>query len=117
MDAKNLILERLQRLLCLGLEGTPAAELFAGTAQVWTERLGHINPARLRCAFDSVESNATRWPTPATIKEALPTYESSWIEPLPKSHRIAPDPEQLAKSRERINALIADCAKKIGAAS
>ena len=74
MDIDKLILERMQRLLCLSMEGQPASELIQGTARVWCEALGQISPERLIHAFDSVEENETRWPTPAVIRKHLPTY-------------------------------------------
>jgi len=69
-----VILKRLQRLLCLSLEGQPAAELIEGTALAWQSALGHIGPERLDKAFDNVEKTAQRWPSPRFILDNLPAY-------------------------------------------
>jgi len=63
--------------------------------------------------FDNIERNATRWPSPATIFEALPTYVDTY-EPAPvAAPRIASDPERERESRERIDAMIRQCAERL----
>lgn len=96
-------------MLCLGLEGQPASELIPGTAQIWCDRLSHINPHRLRVAFDIVEERAQRWPTPASIIEALPIYEHTYL-PAPEGKQIPVDPEYRTRADVRIRAEIERCA-------
>lgn len=117
MSTNNLILDRIQRLICLGLEGQPAAELIAGTAQIWQEKLGRYDERRLIVAFDSVEGTARRWPTPADVIAALPVYAHTYTEtaaPQPGVPQIATDPEAAQRSKERIDGVIAVCAKNLG---
>ena len=104
----------MQRLLCLGLDGTPASELFAGTVKVWCDSLGKFSPERLAIAFDRAEATATRWPSPAQIAELLPGYEHVYHKPAPVSRQIAVDPEQAARSKARIQKVIDECAAKLG---
>lgn len=114
MDNDRLISERLQRLLCLGLDGTPAAELIPGTLSIWKERFRAASHNRLLAAFENIETHATRWPTPAAIFEAMPTYTHTY-EPAPAGTRqIAVDPEREAAARDRVNKMIEQCAAKLG---
>lgn len=62
----------MQRLICLALPGQPAAELIDGAARIWTEKLGWMGAERLNSAFDKIEEEAARWPTPASIRKAAP---------------------------------------------
>ena len=101
-------------MLCLSLEGQPAAEVIAGTAEIWLQRLGHITPGRLSAAFDVIEANAMRWPTPAAIREALPTYWPPSELKRPSNVRQIPvDPEQAKRSEARIKAMIEGLAKQL----
>jgi len=107
VQTKDLILERLQRLLCLGLDGQPAAELIPGTARIWTEHLANVSADRLQTAFDAVEQSCKRWPTVAHIRECLPFYAvASLVEP---EKRI--EPEVSNESRARVAALIRETAR------
>jgi hypothetical protein len=113
----------MQRLICLGLEGQPASEVIELTAQVWVERLEHIDPTRLRIAFEAVEVSAFRWPTIADVMEALPKYahvyeqrhEQRYIEHETKLIEL--DPIEQARydaDKKRAEQAIADCAKRLG---
>ena len=65
-------------------------------------------------AFDVVEQTAKRWPAPATIYEALPTYEHTYTpEPMAREARIEVDPEYSDRAAERARAAIAECAEKL----
>lgn len=91
----------MQRLLCLGLEGQPAAELIAGTAKVWQERLGQYGADRLSRAFDAVEESAKRWPTPADVIACLPAAIQAPMLP----QRVLSDSER-EKNKQRIAEMI-----------
>jgi hypothetical protein len=75
----TVILEGLQRLMCLSLESQPAAEVIPGTASAWVEALwpGKVwleerDVPRIREAFRQLSLRSTRWPAPAQFMEALP---------------------------------------------
>lgn len=114
MQTDKLILNRMQRLLCLGLESTPASELIEGTASVWIDRLARIDAAKLTAAFDVIEKTAMRWPTPAAIIAAIPPYAHVYEPAPPKAPRLEVDPEVSMAQRERIRELLEGCAAKLG---
>jgi hypothetical protein len=104
----------MQRLACLGLEGQPAAEVIQATAAVWIDRLACYGAGRLAVAFDAVEKTATRWPTPAQVIASLPTYR---VDPyVPPTHQVTADPdsERAARTKERADKAIAECAERLG---
>lgn len=104
----------MQRLLCLGLEGQPSSELIHGTAEIWQELLGRFSFNRLAVAFDNVEASARRWPTPADVIVELPVYEAPSLEVTQAVPQIPVDPESVARAKERIDGVIAACAKNLG---
>ena len=77
------------KLLCLGLEGQPAAELIEGTVQGWFESITRgraLEPAdapRIREAFSNVMARCRRWPSPVEFLEAMPRRESASVTALP----------------------------------
>ncbi len=106
MDSRTLILNRLQRLVCLNLEGAPADDVFPGTVKVWVGVLGDYSPERLSVAFDAVEKSATRWPSPATVIASLPQYVASFTK------RLAPPGDE--ESRKRVRTMLDALAIKLG---
>lgn len=73
------ILTGLQRLACLSLDRTPAAEMLPGTAQAWIEALTdgrawdeQRDAPRVRRAFVVLSKTVRRWPAPAEFMDALP---------------------------------------------
>jgi len=113
MDTRNLILSRMQRLMCLGLEGQPGGDLIEGTATIWVERLHTFEPSRLNAAFDSVEASATRWPTPGYIIDCIPPYQRP-ISTVLGNGSLPVECEPSPEARERVRALIAPLAEKLG---
>lgn len=105
----------MQRLLCLGMEGQPAAELIPGTVEIWQERFARCDARRLSMAFDAIEANSQRWPTPAAIFEAMPTYVHTYQAAPVGAPQIAHDKEASESSNARVQAVIAECARKLGA--
>lgn len=70
----------LQRLACLSLDRTPAAEILTGTATAWLEALTDSrtwdesrDTPRIRQAFTTLARTSRRWPAPA---EFLTAYDS-----------------------------------------
>lgn len=118
METNDLILSRMQRLLCLGLEGQPAAELIEATATIWQETLANYSPNRLARAFDAVERSCTRWPAPADVIANLPPYMPPEPERRPERiierERTADEIAEQKATSERARAAIAECAAKLG---
>jgi hypothetical protein len=121
----DLIMARMQRLMCLGFEGQPAADLIEGTARIWVEKLDGYDPSRLIAAFDAIEeSRQSRrfdgggWPSPGDVIRALPTYKHAYqsAPQVPEERRVAPDPQAQERIREMAHKAIEDCAKKLGVA-
>lgn len=101
---KTEILTGLQKLLCLGLERTPATDLLQGTAMAWVEVMAQgrawdraRDTPRIRTAFVTLAANRGSWPAPRDFLAALPPAEP--VKALPA--RPA-DPE---RAREIIEAL------------
>jgi hypothetical protein len=106
MNTDQLIVTRCQRLACLGLEGTPADDTIEAAAKLWVEILGDRDANALRVAFDTIEATATRWPVPAQIIAALPTYREPYR--VPAERRIHDE-----SSQERIRKLVEACAQRL----
>lgn len=82
-----------QKLLCLGLERTPATDLIEGTVLTWREVVlqgrafdEQLDADRFRRAFVSLAATRTSWPAPIDFLTALP------------------DRDQLALSRQSVKA-------------
>lgn len=102
MTTEAFIVSRLQRLAAMGLDRQPGAELLSGTARVWAHHLGRFSLDRLTIAFDAIERSATSWPAVGSIINALPAYPvAMYGPPVPRARRIAPDPQQVARSENR----------------
>lgn len=68
-----------QKLLCLGMERQPAAEVLPGTVAAWMEALQHRlawdqvrDAPRIRKAFVTMAATRRTWPQPMDLVEALP---------------------------------------------
>lgn len=76
---QNEILDGLSKLLCLGLERTPASDMIDGTALAWCEALSNgrvwdrdLDAPRFRSAFVMLARTRTAWPAPIHFVDALP---------------------------------------------
>lgn len=76
----------MQKLFCLGLERTPAAEVIPGTAQAWHEALTGgrkwdeaRDTPRIRAAFRTLAATRDSWPAPRHFLDALPRVEQAGI--------------------------------------
>ena len=76
----------LQKLACLSLDRTPAAELLAGTAHAWMEAVTANNAFerdrdahRIRKAFVTLATTRDHWPAPRHFLDALPRVETAAI--------------------------------------
>lgn len=100
----------LQKLSCLSLDRTPAAEILSGTAQAWMEAITdgrawdrNRDAERVATAFRTLARTARRWPAPADFLEALP--------PVPPPPAIAYErkpasPEVASRYAREIEALL-----------
>lgn len=73
------IMTGFQKLLCLGLDRTPATDLINGTVLAWSEVLTagrvfdeQLDTSRIRKAFVTLAGTRTSWPAPADFLTALP---------------------------------------------
>lgn len=107
---KTELLTGFQKLLCLGLERTPAAEIIPGTVEAWFEVLTdrrawdqERDTPRIREAFRTLARTRRFWPVPVDFTEALPAHKNEFLT-LP---RATPTPEHAAKVLAEIKARLA----------
>lgn len=104
----NAILDGLQRLYCLSLARTPAAELYPATILTWVETLADgmsweqdRDEARIAKTFRILERTRTEWPLPRNFLEALVPTGSPRI-------RQEPRPLSRAEAQRRIDSIRAE---------
>lgn len=93
---QDLILEGLQKLLCLGLERQPAAEMIPGTALAWEEALWpgrawneERDTPRIQQAFKNLVKQCRQWPVPAQFFDVFPRFEAKVLKlPSPKNDDV-----------------------------
>ena len=116
------ILAGLQRLACLSLDRTPAAEMLPGTAQAWIEALTdgrawdrERDEQRVRRAFVVLSKTVRRWPAPVEFVEALPRPEQLALTKQP----IPADPRRAAAEIAEVTAMLSgkDAAAEQGQAA
>lgn len=104
------ILTGLQKLLCLSLDRTPAAETLPGTAQAWLEAItdgkawdANRDAARIAAAFRTLARTARRWPAPAEFLDVLPP-----VPPLSAIgyERKPASPEAIERARKQVEAMV-----------
>jgi len=105
----NAILDGIERLYVLSLQGTPSADTIGHAHQVWTETLWHgkawhedRDRDRLEVGFARLAQGVDRWPAPAQLLEALPRADAQPQLPVRLS------PEQRQANRQRLQALMED---------
>ena len=99
----------LQKLSCLSLDRTPAAEMLTGTAQAWMEAItdgrtwdARRDTPRVRAAFRTLGRTVRRWPAPAEFLDALPRVEQTAI-----GYEVKPvPPDEAAKILARLRAQV-----------
>ena len=103
--------EGLQRLFCLGLEGSPPREIATATATTWAESLWEgkawdrdRDVERFRAAFRSLVRNSGRWPAPRDLLAALPSFEPTMIA-LPSPQRMQERERSVKAGREVLEKL------------
>jgi len=98
------VLNGLQKMFCLSLDRTPAAEMLPGTAQAWLEAITDgkawqkgRDKGRIEAGFRTLARIARRWPAPAEFLDVLPPvadlpaigYESKPVTPEQAAANIA----------------------------
>lgn len=76
------LLTGFQKLLCLGLDRTPASDLLQGTVLAWREAITagrdwdeQRDAPRIRQAFVTLATARETWPAPRHFLDALPRIE------------------------------------------
>lgn len=103
------ILTGLQKLACLSLDRTPAAELLTATARVWHEAITdgrafdeQRDAPRIRQAFRTLANTREQWPAPKHLIDALPKIEQGAI-----GYEVKPaSPEEAARRMAEIRATL-----------
>lgn len=105
------IAEGLKRLMCLGLERTPAAEVIQLTAAVWLEAITEgrefdqeLDAPRFRRAFAILCRDCRQWPLPSSLLEAMPPREQLVLtkQPIPAD----PDSPEMKKRFEELSKVL-----------
>lgn len=103
------ILTGLQKLSCLSMDRTPAAEILPGTAQAWMEAITdgmawdeRRDAERVAATFRVLARISRRWPLPAEFLAALPP-----VPPLPalSYERKPASPEVIERARKQVEAM------------
>jgi hypothetical protein len=109
---KHELLTGFQKLLTLGLERQPAAEVIPGTVATWLETLTHgrkfdreRDTWRFRAAFITLAGRQRTWPVPRDLLDAMPPMIAPHV--VDVSRRLAgPETDKVAKSElEKIGKL------------
>ena len=86
----NAVIDGVQRLYVLRLDGAPADDTLPLTTQVWLDALAwrrqwaEDDLPRLQQAFVALTATARRWPQPATLLELLPPRPAPLALPAPQ---------------------------------
>lgn len=104
------ILDGLSKLLCLGLDRTPASDLIAGTAMAWGEALTlgkvwdqQLDAPRFRRAFVALAATRKTWPSP-----------SDFMDNLPPRQQLALTKQHIPANPEHAKRKIAEIARSLG---
>lgn len=99
------------RLVTLGLEGQPAAEVIPATVKVWAETICRnrvfnrvTDDVRIREAFRVLAETCRRWPAPRDFIEALPRpFSQEKKDPkIPSEQTLATGKAHLETIRRRL---------------
>nr|DAS24834.1 MAG TPA: hypothetical protein [Caudoviricetes sp.] len=86
----NAVIDGVQRLYVLRLDGAPADDTLPLTTQVWLDAIAWRRQwadddlPRLQQAFVALTATAKRWPQPATLLEMLPPRPTPLALPTPR---------------------------------
>ena len=110
--AYNQMIEGLQKLLVLRLQGSPPADTISALAAVWEEALTPITWAwqpetdgeRLPIAFRQLIRQAEKWTQPAQLIKQIPPRNTLTAALLPNKQPISP--EQREANRQRLQQIL-----------
>ena len=110
--AYNQMIEGLQKLLVLRLQGSPPADTISALAAVWEEALTPITWAwqpetdgeRLPTAFRQLIRQAEKWAQPAQLIKQIPPRNTPTAALLPNKQPISP--EQREANRQRLQQIL-----------
>jgi hypothetical protein len=105
------LLTGFQKLLCLGLDRTPATDLIDGTVMAWHEAITtgrtfdqRRDTNRIRSAFITLATTRETWPQPKHFLDALPRVEQAAL-----AYETKPaTPEQAAAALARIKSMLGE---------
>lgn len=108
--AYNQMIDGLQKLLVLRLQGAPPADTITALAMVWEEALTPITWAwtneqdgeRLPSAFSHLIQTSARWVSPAQLIEQIPKRPEPMISGLLESKRAPLTEQQRAEHQKRM---------------
>lgn len=108
-----------QKLLCLGLERQPAAEVLQGTVAAWVETLTsrlaweeRRDAARIRKAFVTMAGTRRTWPQPADLIDAMPRASDSGQDAITFQSGVPTTREEREANLERLRQLYGDISKE-----
>ncbi|MDO4434573.1 MAG: hypothetical protein Q4B82_08355 [Alysiella sp.] len=112
--AYNQMLEGLQKLLILRLQGAPPADTITALATVWEEALTpltrhwqqDLDSNRLPEAFRRVIQQSSKWVAPAQLIEQIPARQVPPIAGLIEAKHPPLTPEQIAKNKQRLKQIL-----------
>lgn len=110
--AYNQMIDGLQKLLVLRLQGSPPADTISALAAVWEEALTPITWAwqpetdgeRLPIAFRQLIRQAEKWMQPAQLIKQIPPRNTLTAALLPNKQPISP--EQREANRQRLQQIL-----------
>lgn len=115
--AYNQMIDGLQKLLVLRLQGSPPADTIGALAMVWEEALTPItwawqpetDGARLPAAFRRLISQAEKWAQPAQLIKQIPPRTEPPVSALIENKRSPPS----AAERELAKAQVAQMLNRL----
>jgi hypothetical protein len=114
------VIEGIQGLLVMRLEGAPAADTINATVDMWLEALmacgttwqEDLDAARVTEAFRQLTHRREQWPPPRTLLNVMPARAPQQALPPPRSSTMSPEMrEQLKKITKRQRAQPGQCGK------
>ena len=110
--AYNQMIDGLQKLLVLRLQGSPPADTISALAAVWEEALTPITWAwqpetdgeRLPIAFRQLIRQAEKWTQPAQLIKQIPPRNTLTAALLPNKQPVSP--EQREANRQRLQQIL-----------
>lgn len=108
--AYNQMIEGLQKLLVLRLQGSPPADTIGALAMVWEEALTPItwawqpetDGARLPAAFRRLISQAEKWAQPAQLIKQIPPRQMPPVSALLENKRTPPSAAERKAAKAQV---------------